>query len=56
MFLNCKSGTRYHLEEAPFALGGEGKVFDILGHPNKVAKIYHAGKVNGELEEKLTYM
>lgn len=36
--------------------GGEGRVFDIAGLPRKVAKIYHAGKVDDELADKLRVM
>lgn len=36
--------------------GGEGKVYDVVGMPHKVAKIYHAGKADEELRQKLSVM
>lgn len=33
--------------------GGEGTVFEINGHPNLVAKVYHKGKLNEQHDRKL---
>lgn len=47
---------QYKFAQTPFAKGGEGCVFDVLGQPALVAKIYHPkGRVK-EREQKLLAM
>ena len=36
--------------------GGEGAVFDVHGHPNLVAKIYHSHRINASLAAKVVAM
>lgn len=36
--------------------GGEGAVFDVHGHPNLVAKIYHPHRINASLAAKVVAM
>jgi len=55
IYLSC-SGTRYNLEDAPFAQGGEGMVFNIVGDNTKVAKLYKSGKATPIKEKKLLTM
>ena len=43
MIYKGKGGLKYNLENAPFAQGGEGKVYNIVGEPQKVAKLYKNG-------------
>lgn len=56
MILKGKGGIQYNLESSPFAQGGEGQIFNINGHPDKVAKLYKAGKITPEHEKKLLKM
>ena len=37
-------------------VGGEGAVFDVVGQPTMVAKIYHAHRLDAALEAKVTAM
>ncbi len=46
----------YQLDDQPLKSGGEGAIYTIANHPDKVAKIYHAEKLSSELEDKLIYM
>ncbi len=46
----------YPLADTPFAKGGEGKVFDIVGNGDFVAKLYHDKGQTREKEEKLRAM
>lgn len=39
-----------------FGSGGEGAVFEVIGHPNMVAKIYHSQRLNASLETKVHAM
>ncbi|RLT23909.1 MAG: hypothetical protein DWI30_02435 [Chloroflexi bacterium] len=36
--------------------GGEGAVFDVVGQPAMVAKIYHAHRLDAALAAKVTAM
>ena len=56
MNLRGLSGTMYQLGGAPIGSGGEGDVFHVQGDGSRVAKIYKAGTVSNELEEKLKIM
>ena len=56
MILKGKGGIQYNLEATPFAQGGEGQIFNINGQPDKVAKLYKAGKITPEHERKLLKM
>jgi len=56
MLLKGKGGIQYNLEATPFAQGGEGQIFNISGHPDKVAKVYCLAKRTDKCEEKLTLM
>ena len=56
MILKGKGGIQYNLEAAPFAQGGEGQIFNINDHPDKVAKLYKAGKITPDHERKLLKM
>lgn len=51
-----KGGIEYNLENAPFAQGGEGRVFHVIGKPNVVAKLYKNGLNNTVKERKLITM
>ncbi len=56
MILKGKGGIQYNLEQDSFAQGGEGQVFNIIGQPDKVAKLYKPGKISPDHERKLTIM
>ena len=51
-----QGGLKYNLENAPFAQGGEGKVYNIVGEPKKVAKLYKNGLNDLQKERKLLVM
>lgn len=46
----------YVLEDQPMKAGGEGAIYAIQNHPDKVAKIYHADRLSSELEDKIIFM
>ena len=50
------SGKTLALKEPPLASGGEGKVYEIVGYPKKVAKIYHDLSNAKSKEGKITEM
>ena len=50
------SGTLYRTQNAPFAGGGEGDVYDVVGVPGYVAKVYKPDKRTTERERKLSVM
>lgn len=50
------SGKSYRTQNAPFAGGGEGDVYDVVGAPGFVAKIYKPDKRTTERERKLSVM
>jgi len=50
-----KSGLQYNLSTL-LKSGGEGEIYDIIGKPNLVAKLYKTGKTNQEKEFKLLKM
>ena len=50
------SGKTYKIVDRPFAGGGEGDIFDIVGDSSQVAKIYKADKRTTERERKLSAM
>ena len=56
MILRGKGGIQYNLAPTPFAQGGEGQIFNINGMPDKVAKLYKAGKITADHERKLIKM
>lgn len=39
-----RNGKSYMLEDSPFANGGEGEVYNVIGDKNSVAKLYKAAK------------
>lgn len=51
MVYKGKGGKHYNLENTPFAQGGEGRVFNIIGEPQKVAKLYKHG-LNDTIKER----
>lgn len=50
------SGKSYRIQNAPFAGGGEGDVYDVVGAPGYVAKVYKPDKRTTERERKLSVM
>jgi serine/threonine protein kinase len=57
MICHDKNGRRqYILSPKRRAVGGEGEIYDIIGQPNLVAKIYKPGKTGQEKERKLFRM
>ncbi len=46
----------YTISDTPFAKGGEGSIYDILGKSNLVAKIYHQAGRTDEKERKILAM
>lgn len=50
------SGKSYRTQGAPFAGGGEGDVYDVIGVPGFVAKVYKPDKRTKERERKLSVM
>ena len=55
MTVNGVNGTTYILEATPIGSGGEGDIYNVRGM-DYVAKIYRAGTLTRELEEKLKIM
>ena len=51
-----KGGKQYNLAQAPFAQGGEGKVYTVNGNSGIVAKLYKNGQNTVEKERKLITM
>lgn len=53
-----RSGNKYQLEDKPFASGGEGEVYNIIGQQGSVAKIYKADvfKQNRYISDPRNYM
>ena len=56
MIYKGKGGKQYNLEQAPFAQGGEGKVYNIVGNAKIVAKLYKNNLNTVEKERKLVTM
>lgn len=56
MIYKGKGGIKYNLESSPFTQGGEGKIYNIIGEPNKVAKLYKNGLNDSQKERKLLVM
>ena len=56
MILKGKGGIQYNLESSPFAQGGEGQIYNIIGQSDKVAKLYKPGKITADHERKLIKM
>lgn len=50
------SGKSYRTQNAPFAGGGEGDIYDVIGVAGYVAKIYKSDKRTTERERKLSVM
>ncbi|MCL2868836.1 MAG: NINE protein [Candidatus Bathyarchaeota archaeon] len=50
------NGKIYRTADKPFAGGGEGDIFDIVGSSGEVAKIYKPAKRTAERERKLSTM
>lgn len=50
------SGKLYQTQNAPFAGGGEGDVYDVIGAYSYVAKVYKPDKRTTERERKLSIM
>ena len=53
---NGKGGQKYQTAANPFAGGGEGDLFEIIGNPKIVAKIFKVNKRTTERERKLSVM
>ena len=53
---NGLSGKSYRTQNAPFAGGGEGDIYDVVGAPGHVAKVYKPDKRTTERERKLSVM
>jgi len=56
MIYKGKGGKQYELSVKPLAAGGEGEIYDIIGQPKSVAKIYKTGKATNDKEQKLLRM
>lgn len=56
MIYKGKGGKQYNLASNPFAQGGEGKVYEVLGDMKIVAKLYKNGLNTVEKERKLVTM
>ena len=56
MLLFGNSGARWTTEDKYFAKGGEGELYNLVGYPDLVAKIYKEGVLNTTRQEKLIYM
>lgn len=50
------SGRSYRVQSAPFAGGGEGDIYDVVGVSGYVAKVYKPDKRTAERERKLSVM
>lgn len=50
------SGKSYRIQNAPFAGGGEGDIYDVVGAPSYAAKVYKPDKRTTERERKLSVM
>ncbi len=46
----------YTISDTPFAKGGEGSIYDVLGNANLVAKIYHRSGRTDEKQRKILAM
>jgi serine/threonine protein kinase len=51
-----KNGMSYNLSATPFATGGEGEIYNVVGNTRLVAKIYKSGKADTTREHKLIKM
>ncbi len=51
-----KSSKTYKTQSSPIASGGEGEIFDIIGMPDYVAKVFRFDKRTTERERKLSVM
>ncbi len=56
MIYKGKGGIQYNLENNPFAGGGEGKVYNVVGKRDVVAKLYKNGLNDKMKERKLLAM
>ncbi len=56
MYYRGKGNKQYTLEQNPFAQGGEGKVYNVIGNSQIVAKIYKNGLNTQDKERKLVTM
>jgi DNA-binding helix-hairpin-helix protein with protein kinase domain len=56
MIYKGKGGLHYTLASSSFKSGGEAEIYDIIGQPDLVAKIYKPGKSSVEKERKLVKM
>ncbi|MBR2869739.1 MAG: hypothetical protein IKB88_11845 [Clostridia bacterium] len=48
-----QNGRAYNLDEKSFKGGGEGNVYDVIGQPSLVAKIYHANMLDAQITAKI---
>ena len=55
-FYNKTHQNRYELADKPLSSGGEGSVYEVIGRPGLVAKIYHENKRSQKRYEKLSAM
>ena len=55
-FYNKTHQNRYELADKPLSSGGEGAVYEVIGRPGLVAKIYHENKRSQKRYEKLSAM
>ena len=56
MIYKGKGGIEYNLSNNPFAQGGEGKIYTIVGKPKLVAKLYKNNLNTTDKERKLIIM
>ena len=48
-----QNGRAYNLDEKSFKGGGEGNIYNIIGQPSLVAKIYHANMLDAQIAAKI---
>jgi serine/threonine protein kinase len=56
MLYTGRKGSQYNLSVTPFATGGEGEIYNVVGNSRIVAKIYKSGKADTAREHKLIKM
>ena len=56
MYFKNSAGNVCQLNPTPIGSGGEGDIYPVRGTSSQVAKIYKAGAMTGDLEEKLRVM
>ena len=56
MIYKGRTGQQYNLTSTPFAQGGEGVIYNVIGNQDIVAKLYKNGKNDAAKERKLIKM